>query len=150
MAIDDALAPRGKQEVGRGPRRPQRDLTGVEREQLAAFGAAGLSQAMAAGRLGVAPNTFRAILDRDEEAARLGNLGRAEHGQKMVDLLGRYAEQGLKHNGSAGALDVTVYDALYLALARRRREVLVTADGPLVTVAGRHEELRSSVRPLGA
>lgn len=47
-------------------------------------------------------------------------------------------------------LDVTIYDALYVALAQRRREPLITADGPLRTAASSDEELRQLVKLLGA
>jgi predicted nucleic acid-binding protein len=48
----------------------------------------------------------------------------------------------------AGEIDHPVYDCLYLALARRLRTVLVTADRRLYGRVERHDHLAASVRLL--
>lgn len=87
---DTSLAPTGE----RKPGRPARVLTEMERRRLSAIAAIGLSPTMAAARLAMAHRTMFALLDRDEDAAIAWGLGRAEAGQRLLEILWEQAESG--------------------------------------------------------
>jgi hypothetical protein len=97
MAEDGAMVEQNGDGPGvpeRGVGRPQRVLTDHERTRLAALGAVGLPRELAAARLGCSPTTFRAILDRDADAALAWTLGRCEAAEKALEALWRLVKRG--------------------------------------------------------